>query len=255
LRSAGAVAGVAVISQAGAEPILHEYIDLGPGQGLVEPAVTGERPPERAAAGRADSDSGGGTHAGSGNAEGSHAGSPFSIDADTTRPEHVEYSDPFTPTVVPFKRGVAYDSVNREGDLVVRDDRLTAVETRQRATANDEHFRASLDLEVSAGARVSIPSVAPGARLVVAHADPPRELRIGVDSAENWYVEASTTTRVRLTLQLVADRRVFGRSRRWSITFGASRPRRSARAAEGCSCIVTSRSRRAASAATAPMRS
>jgi hypothetical protein len=217
LRAAAILTSVTLISLAGAEPVVHEYIDLGPGQGLVEPAVTGERPPERAAS---PGDANGGSSAVNGaGAQGTPAGAPFSIDADTTRPERVEYSDPFTPTVVPFKRGVAYDSVNREGDLVVRDDRLEAVETRQRPGENDEHFRASLELDVTAGARVAIPSVAPGARLVVAHAEPPRELRIGVDSAENWYVESSMTSHVRLTLQLVADRRVFGsvfRDASWS---------------------------------------
>src|SRR6185436_14129417 len=35
----------------------------------------------------------------------------FRIDRDTTRPNSVSYTDPFTPAVAPYKREYAYDSV------------------------------------------------------------------------------------------------------------------------------------------------
>ncbi len=196
--------------------MLHEYIELGAGQGPVEPNVTDERdiasarsPLEGQADPSPDSPAGGSAA----------TGSTFSIDRDTTRPNRVSYADPFTPTVVPFKRSVVYDGVNRDADLLVQDTRLRPVDTLTVAGSHDEHFHASLQLELKAGEPAAIPSVAPGARLVLARAEPGAQLHIGVDSAENWFVRSTVTRSVQLTLQVVADRRVFGSSFRdssWS---------------------------------------
>src|SRR5262245_48247153 len=124
------VALLALGGGAAAQRVLHEFIDLGPGLDPVEPVVTGQYP-ERTAAGQGAAQPGGagdGTGAGGSGArlggEPSAAPgappelspqTPLAIDNDTTRPERVSYEDPFTPTVVPFKRGVVYDTVTREG--------------------------------------------------------------------------------------------------------------------------------------------
>jgi hypothetical protein len=120
---------------------------------------------------------------------------------------------------VPFKRGVVYDSVNRDGDLLVRDSRLTPVAGAGSLQPSDEHFHAKLALELVAGVPVSIPSVAPGSRLVMSHPNPEARLSFAVDSAENWFVRSERTGHFELTLQIVADRRVFGsnfRDASWS---------------------------------------
>jgi hypothetical protein len=207
LRGFSLASLVALVTTAGAEPLLHEYIELGPGNGPIEPAVTGELgaparsgPGPSSAAGEEDADE----------ALVPSADSTFSIDRDTSRPERVSYSDPFTPTVVPFKRSIVYDAVNREGDLLVRSRDLVEVPTLSGPRANDEHFHASFDLDLKANERTAIPSVAPGARLVLVNRDPRVPLRIGADSAENWFVTSTSSRRVQLTLQIVADRRVFG---------------------------------------------
>src|SRR5689334_16037229 len=143
-----------------AEPVLHEFIDQ-PGDGPIEPAVTGQlgAPPRDApeAPGAADDAAGGPGALG--------ADSPLSIDNNTSRPERVSYSDPFTPTVVPFKRAFVFDGVTRDGDLTVRNRELTVVPTLTEPHPNDEHFHAVFELDLVAGERVAIPSVAPGARL------------------------------------------------------------------------------------------
>lgn len=201
---------------AAAQPVVHEYIELGPGRGLVEPPVGPTRNEPPPTAGSPAGQPGAASEASS---SGAGMSSTFSIDRDTTRPERVSYGDPFTPTVVPFKRSMVYDAVNRDADLSVRDAQPVPVETLAQARPNDEHFHASLRLSLVAGQRMPIPSVAPGSRLVVAHSEPPVDFRIGVDSAENWFVESSATREVQLTLQVVADRRVFGspfRDSSWS---------------------------------------
>ena len=57
---------------------------------------------------------------------------------------------------------------------------------------------------------VSLPSVAPGARLVMAHPTPDARLSFAMDSAENWFVRSTSTGKYQLALQIVVDRRVFG---------------------------------------------
>jgi hypothetical protein len=200
---------VAIGATAAAEPVLHEYIDLGPGNGPVEPSVTGDLgAPARAGVNPSAPASNTGGEAGS--AGPMSADSTFAIDRDTTRPDRVSYSDPFTPTVVPFKRAMVFDGVNREGDLLVQTRELGEVPMLSGPRPNDENFHASFELDLKAGERLALPSVAPGARLVLVNSEPRIALRIGADSAENWYVASNTSRHVRLTLEIVADRRVFG---------------------------------------------
>jgi hypothetical protein len=199
---------VVIGSSAGAEPVLHEYIELGPGDGPVEPAVTGSLGAPAQNGGATPGD--GSSDFADPNATGPSADSTFSIDRDTTRPDRVSYADPFTPTVVPFKRSIVYDAVNAQGDLLVRSRDLSDVPTLTGPRPSDESFHASFELDLVAGERTPIPSVAPGARLVLVNREPRVPLRIGTDSAENWIVTSPVSRHVRLTLQIVADRRVFG---------------------------------------------
>ena len=209
-RWVGALVALALGASATAvaEPVLHEFIELGPGDGPIEPAVTGQLgAPQRdapgpGAPGAADDAAGGPGAPG--------ADSSLSIDNNTSRPQRVSYSDPFTPTVVPFKRGMVFDGVTRDGDLIVRNHDLSDVPALTGPRANDEHFHAVFELDLTAGERTPIPSVAPGARLVLVNRQPRVPLRIGIDSAENWFVTSQSSRHVQLNLQIVADRRVFG---------------------------------------------
>ena len=202
--------------EAAAEPVLHEYIDLGPGRDPIEPVVSGQYPevaPSPRGAGAGSATAGGAAPGAPGatlNEAGITPGAPFSIDRDTTRPSHVSYEDPFTPTLVPFKRGVVYDSVSRDGELIVRDAHLAPVPSAGVLQPSDEHFYATLELDLQAGVNVSIPSVAPGSRLVMAHSNPEARLSFALDSAENWFVRAERAGHFSISLQIAADRRVFG---------------------------------------------
>jgi transglutaminase superfamily protein len=207
-RALWATAFLAIGASAGAEPVLHEFIELGPGDGPVEPALTGRLGAPPPSSGEPSPGGSGDTAAPGGGVAG--AESTYSIDRDTSRPQSVSYADPFTPTVVPFKRSIVYDAVNAQGDLLVRDHALSDVPTLTGPRASDESFHASFELDLMASERTPLPSVAPGARLVLVNREPRVPLRIGMDSAENWVVTSPVSRHVRLTLQIVADRRVFG---------------------------------------------
>ncbi len=139
----------------------------------------------------------------------------FSPDRDTRRPDVMPYDEPFSPSIAPFKRLVAYDTVTKDFLLGVRDsitDDVPLVSAR-REDGSDDHFFADMVVDVVAGQRVRIPSLGPSTRVL--HA----KLAVGLDevpftivkdSAENWFVRGKRTTRARLVMELAIARSTFG---------------------------------------------
>src|SRR5690606_17861641 len=64
----------------------------------------------------------------------------YRIDRDTTQPASVDYDDPFTPSVAPFKRLYAFDAVDPELELVVRDKGTRPVRVGGTLRSGDDHF-------------------------------------------------------------------------------------------------------------------
>jgi transglutaminase-like putative cysteine protease len=134
----------------------------------------------------------------------------YRIDRDTTRPEAVDYDDPFTPSIAPFKRLYAFDAVDRELELVVYDRQTRRVPVGGTLGANEDHFFGDLFVDLAAKVPVRIPTVGPGTRVLALRAEPPTELEIVRDGAENFFVVGSERRRVRLILELSAPRSAFG---------------------------------------------
>ena len=197
-------------------PVLHEYIEANPHEDLALNATTldGEMPAA------IDTPSGvvsapGADRRATENAYGGGS-TPDSVDAsyridrDTTRPEVVGYDDPFTPSVTPFKRQYAYDTVDYSLELAVADKTLEALPIGGKADFRDDQFYADLFVDLAENTPVRIPSVGPGARVLVAQTHPPLKFTLLRDGAENWFIRAGTRTRVRLVMQLAIPRDVFG---------------------------------------------
>jgi hypothetical protein len=134
----------------------------------------------------------------------------FHIDRNTTRPNSVSYTDPFTPAVAPYKREFAYDAVDERLDLVVRDPSLVAMSVGGAARTEDDQFYADIDAELTDGQATRIPTVGPGARLLATRVDPPAALHFFRDSAENWFVRGDRGGRFRIILHIAIDRAAFG---------------------------------------------
>jgi hypothetical protein len=156
---------------------------------------------------------------------GSHAPDPavaaappnakFHPDRDTHRPDVVPYDDPFTPSIAPFKRLLAFDTVDATYDLSVRDPRMMPLSPRAQAAADgsDDAFFGDLVVDLVPSRPRRIPSVGPGAKILHAHAgvgstDIP--VRFVHDGADNWFVVGETTARVRLVMELSIPRATFG---------------------------------------------
>ena len=134
----------------------------------------------------------------------------YRIDRDTSRPESVRYDDPFIPAVTPFKRLYAYDGLDDGFELVVHDKLLRTLEVGGEARPDDDQFYGDLFVDIVPGVPVRIPSVGPGARVLVARAEPALRFELQHDAADNWFIVGDARKRVRLVLELAIARRTFG---------------------------------------------
>ncbi|HVW25720.1 MAG TPA: transglutaminase-like domain-containing protein [Polyangiaceae bacterium] len=138
------------------------------------------------------------------------AATTFRVDRDTSRPDVVAYDDPFTPSIAPYKREFAYDSVDEHLDLVVHDATLTRLSIGGAPRQEDDQFYADLQVDLTEGQAVRIPSVGPGARILSIRTVPKVSVQAFHDGADNWFVQGDREIRARLVLHVAVDRAVFG---------------------------------------------
>jgi hypothetical protein len=214
-----ALFGVGVVapsSLAQGGPILHEFIPPDPTEDLTLNATT----PDGRMAAAVSTPSGPVPAPGERNerTQVAYGGSStpdsvdasYRIDADTSRPDVVSYDEPFVPAVTPFKRLYAYDAVDERGELVVADRRLRRMDVGGTALASEDQFYGDLFVDVVPGVPVRVPSVAPQARILAARVEPQAQIELVHDGADNWFLLGTTRERLRLVMQLAANRAVFG---------------------------------------------
>lgn len=198
-------------------PLLHEYIEPNPAEdvelsattqdgampaaietesGVVPAPESGARKPK-------------GEHAYGGNATPDSIDASYRVDRDTTRPDSVSYDEPFIPALAPFKRLYAYDAVDESFELTVFDKQLIHLEVGGKPGPQDDQFYADLFVDLAPGVPVRIPSVAPGAKALVARTDPEISFQLERDKADNWFMVGDVRRRVRLIMQLAAPRAAF----------------------------------------------
>jgi hypothetical protein len=139
----------------------------------------------------------------------------FHPDRDTRRPDVLPYDDPFSPSTAPFKRLTAFDSVDASYTLAVRDAHTSPLPVMPSPApdASEEQFYADLVVDLVAGQKVRIPSVGPGARVLRARAGVGTQdvrFQLWKDGAENWFIEAESSVRARIVMELSIPRAAFG---------------------------------------------
>ncbi len=210
------------VTRADAEPVLHEYCDFGgrtlpvmnsgrgsnaantegrvsdalahtnpragsgadgegavpdpaEANGAVIPSGAAEEPPQRGAATAkkgAEGDTG-----------------RYRLDGNTSTPSVVGYSDPFSPSIPPFKRLFAYDSVNPNLELVVARETLTPVGVGGAARGSDDQFFAEVKVDAASDRPARLPTVGAGFRILSSKVSPERQFSLLQDSAENLFVK------------------------------------------------------------------
>jgi len=202
-------------------PILHEPISFDPREDVaLAVAIEGDlRPAIQTPRGLVAAPDPGRPLTAGDAAYGARGGAPdgatFRPDRDTRRPDVLPYDDPFSPSTAPFKRLSAFDTVDANYTLSVRDARshALAISPIPEPAAYEEQFYADLVIDLVAGRPVRIPSVGPGARVLRARAAAGTDdvrFTLRRDGAENWFIEGETSTRARLVMELAVPRATFG---------------------------------------------
>ena len=222
VRSIGFLASIflvaLIVPAIAAGPVLHEYFVPSPGEdlelgartagGRVPAAIPGQTVPIPAPDVNRDPYSTRTTYGGATDAGG--AETAYKIDRTTSRPSSVDYHEPFIPSIAPFKRQFAYDAVDANLELTLRDKTLQSLVIGGLPEPGEDQFYGDLAVELIPNTAVRIPSVGPGTRVLAANASPEVPFQLFRDLADNWFVKSNTRQRVRLILQLAIDRRVFG---------------------------------------------
>ncbi len=134
----------------------------------------------------------------------------YQIDRVTTQPDVVRYDDPFSPSVVPFKRLYAFDSVGEALDLGVLDGKVRPVNASGSVASGEDAFYGDLTVDLVRGVPVRIPSVGPGASLRALRSEAGAKVQVMRDGADNWFVVSDRSVRSRILMQLSVRRAVFG---------------------------------------------
>jgi len=146
-------------------------------------------------------------------AEQESASSRFTPDRDTRRPDVLRYVDPFTPSTAPFKRLVAFDSVDASFALFTSDRLFTMPIAHTPPRPGEDAFYADLAVDVGPSKHTRIPSVGPGARVLHARLGVgSRELPVTLsrDAADNWFLDSNEPASARLVMELAIPRATFG---------------------------------------------
>lgn len=139
-------------------------------------------------------------------------GSEAHPDRDTEREGTLHYTEVFDPSVVPFKRNRALDTVGRDYVLRTSGGPLERLEPiGNRLERGREVFWGSLLLEGEAGRRIPIASVSPESQILSYEANPPQVVTFERDRAGNYYATPERSGRMRLVFVTDAPATWFGR--------------------------------------------
>lgn len=203
-----------------AQPVLHEFFQLD-GEARLPPSSVQPQapsfpipveaaatvPPDPAlAAGAVPSE----TDSADVQPERPSANDEYRLDGNTSTPSQVGYSDPFTPSIPPFKRLYAYDSVNAALELVVADSALRPVRVGGVSQASQDQFMGKQSVAIAAGEALRLPTVGPGVKVLNARLTPDAPFQLFQDSAENLFLRSSATGTHEWVVHLSIERASFG---------------------------------------------
>ncbi|RYE86869.1 MAG: transglutaminase family protein, partial [Myxococcales bacterium] len=206
--------GGAVTTAALAAPIVHEFVPPDPREDLQLGATTtvGDLPAAIETPGGLVSAPdpfrapGASDKAYSRSAE----GQTFVPDRDTRAVQQVDYDDPFSPSIAPFKRLNSFDAVGGDSAFRVADGELRRVGVGGNVQLNEDPFYGDLTVDLVAGEAVRIPSVGPSMRILRLHTIPQVAVEVLRDGADNYYLRGPSRQRARVLLQVAVARSSLG---------------------------------------------
>ena len=140
----------------------------------------------------------------------------FTPDRDLRRVDTLPYDDPFRPTIAPFKRLAAFDTVDADYKLRVRGTYRNTVDVAKEVSPKEpvDAFYADIALDLKAGEAIRIPTPIGGSIVKKAYLSPASGgvhvgFRLERDSAENLFIVAEGGGPARLIMELASPRDAF----------------------------------------------
>ncbi len=140
----------------------------------------------------------------------------FTADRDARRVDSLPYDDPFRPSLAPFKRLAAFDSVDPDYKLRVRGTYRSPVDLTKEVSPKEpiDPFFADIALELKAGEPIRIPTPVAGSIVKKAYLSPMSGgkhmgFRLERDSADNLFIIAEGGGPARLVLEFASPRDAF----------------------------------------------
>jgi transglutaminase-like putative cysteine protease len=141
----------------------------------------------------------------------------FRPDRQTSLETNIPYYPVFTPSINPFKRVTAYDTVVLDDGtpiLAIGPSPRTRIEAVGAEVESPDgprdRFWGTVVLDFTDGEVVPFPSVAPGSRILTITTEPERLLTIERDEADNYYARSRAGGQVRVVFLMDALRSYFG---------------------------------------------
>ncbi len=137
---------------------------------------------------------------------------PFTPDLDTRAPDILAGANVFEPSISPYERVSAFDTVLSDFTLGVENP-VTHPVTKAPPLPGTDTFRARLDLRVVRDQPIRIPSVIAGSKVVDSNVTIDGHAvvhRIESDGAENWFLTSRESGMARIRLSIAAPRAAFG---------------------------------------------
>lgn len=111
----------------------------------------------------------------------------------TAADNQLRYIEAFNPSIVPFKRMSALDTVAEDYTLVTSSRTLADVRVGGKPRPNYDLFWGSILVDLKTGLDVPIPSVAPEMRILSYESTPAVDLVFSKDAADNYYLRTDET--------------------------------------------------------------
>ncbi len=105
----------------------------------------------------------------------------------------LHYIEVFNPSIVPFKRMSALDSVREDYTLFISSAGLADIAVGGKPTPGSDLFWGSVMVELRPGKDIAIPSVAPNMRILSYETTPATDLVFSKDAADNYYLRSDET--------------------------------------------------------------
>lgn len=142
--------------------------------------------------------------------------SPFGtknqMDNATERVDQLNYFSNFTPSIIPYKRSVAQNKIEKNGgkyEFSVQSSPYEKIEIHETQPPESDIFWGSFLVQSESNQLHPIPSISPNQVILEIKSEPPSRIHIYKDGADNFAIKTDQNTRIRINIKLAVPTQYF----------------------------------------------